>query len=70
VSGNNHGGGAIANAGTLTVLNDAFTGNQSTGPSNLDGISGGAIVNGGTIKVLDSTFTGNSSAKYGGAFFN
>ncbi len=60
----NHGGGAIANQGTLTVQNDVFAGNQS------QNISGGAIVNAGTINILDSNFSGNTSGNYGGAFFN
>jgi hypothetical protein len=63
-NGIGHGGGAIANQGTLTVQNDVFTGNQS------QDISGGAIVNSGTINILDSTFSANTSGNYGGAFFN
>ncbi len=53
-------GGAILNAGSLTVTNSAFTGNS--------GSDGGAINNDhGTVTVTNSTFTKNSVAQDGGA---
>ncbi|MCF0234871.1 MAG: hypothetical protein HUK22_07845, partial [Thermoguttaceae bacterium] len=54
-------GGAIYNAGALTVTNTMFTGNSAN--------SGGAIDNVGSLTVTNTTFTGNS-AKNGGAIDN
>ncbi|MBN8866534.1 MAG: Ig-like domain repeat protein [Solirubrobacterales bacterium] len=53
-------GGAIENAGTLTVKDSTFFGNT--------GSSGGAITNnaGGTLTAQDSTFAGNTTSSVGG----
>lgn len=45
-------GGAITNAGQLTVLNTTFVDNKA--------FTGGAICNGGTAEVTNGTFSGNS----------
>jgi len=49
-------GGAITNAGSITVSGSAFTGNQATG-------SGGGIFNtfGSSLTVANSTFSSNSA---------
>ncbi|MCI0460839.1 MAG: cadherin repeat domain-containing protein, partial [Gemmataceae bacterium] len=52
-------GGAIFNAGTLTVRDSVLSGNTATG-------DGGAIYNAGTLSVLRSTLSGNSSLAVGG----
>jgi predicted outer membrane repeat protein len=51
------GGGAV-NAGTLTVNNCTFSGNQSTG-------HGGALRNTGTMTLTNSTFYNNTSVNSG-----
>ncbi len=56
------GGGAVANAGTLTVKNCTFSHNQTTG-------GGGAILNFGNANISGSTFFDNSALE-GGALFN
>jgi hypothetical protein len=63
-------GGAILNAGTLTVSNSTVSGNTAIG-------SGGAVYNLGTLDVSSSTISGNSSTDYyginvgyGGAIYN
>ena len=53
-------GGAIVNAGTLTVTRSTISGNQA-------GIGGG-IANGGTLTVSESTISGNHSERGGGIF--
>ena len=69
-------GGAIANAGTLTVTASTFTNSDGTGDlgGGVDEGYGGAIDNaddgGGTLTVTDSTFTGNSAIDDGGAIDN
>jgi uncharacterized delta-60 repeat protein len=52
-----NGGGAIYNAGTLTLSNSTLDSNLAT---NLNG-GGGGISNFGTLTVNGSTFTGNST---------
>lgn len=55
-------GGAIENAGSLTITGGSFVGNRTIG-------YGGAIDNSGTLKVTGTTFRGNMSAD-GGAIEN
>jgi CSLREA domain-containing protein len=58
-------GGAIYNAGVLTVTNSIFTNN--------DGGLGGAIASAettGTLSVTNSVFSGNTAAQDGGAIFS
>jgi hypothetical protein len=57
-------GPGIFNAGTLTLLDSALTGNA--------GEYGGALMNwiGATAVIRDSTFSGNSATFAGGAIFN
>lgn len=59
VSGN---GGAIINAGTLTVSGGTITGNSATG-------NGGAIFNTGTATISGGTLSSNSASQ-GGAVYN
>jgi len=54
-------GGAIYNAGTLTVTHVTFSGNGVSSTSLLC-CNGGAIFNEGTLSVTDSTFSGNQAA--------
>jgi uncharacterized repeat protein (TIGR01451 family) len=56
-------GGAINNAGSLTVQNCSFTNNSAQG-------NGGAIENNGSLTILNDQFTGNSSLDNGGAIEN
>jgi hypothetical protein len=58
-------GGAISNAGTLTLQDCTFTDNTATG--SVDGGSGlgGAVYNAGTLVTSSDTFSGNSAS--GGA---
>ena len=56
-------GGAIYNAGTLTVTQSAFFDNSA------DSGHGGAIWNADTLTVTNSTFSGNS-ALYGAGIYN
>ena len=58
--GNAGSGGAIGNAGVLTVTGSTLTGNRA-------GSAGGAIGNSGTLTVTDSTFSGNTAGYIGGA---
>jgi len=57
------GGGAISSAGTLSVINCAFTGNGTAGGA-------GAILNAGKLLVTNSTFSLNSTNLDGGAISN
>ena len=61
-------GGAIFNAGTLTVLGTTFSSNQAQG-DNSDG-RGGAIYTEGPLTVTASLFSGNSANESGGAIDN
>lgn len=54
-------GGAVENAGTLSLDGAAFTGNSAT--------EGGAIYNAGTVTLNDSSLNGNSAVS-GGAIYN
>ncbi len=54
-------GGAITNAGTLTVSGCALANNSAT--------DGGAIYSLGALTVSDSTFSGNSAGTLGGAIY-
>lgn len=56
-------GGAVFNAGTLTVTNGAFTNNVASGASG----SGGALLSNGTLTVTGTSFTGNVANRAGGA---
>lgn len=56
-------GGAIFNAGTLTLTNCYVHGNTATG-------NGGAIHNTGTLTLTSCTFANNSTAASGGAINN
>jgi len=56
-------GGAIANRGTLVVVNSTFTSNTASG-------YGGAIYNIGTLTVTGSAFIANTAAQRGGAISN
>jgi uncharacterized membrane protein len=55
-------GGAIFNAGTLTVENANLSNNQAT--------NGGAIKNQGTLALSNTTFSNNSASNSGGAIDN
>ena len=59
VNGN---GGAIINAGTLTVSGGTITGNSATG-------NGGAVFNTGTVTISGGTLSSNSASQ-GGAIYN
>jgi len=61
VNGQGLGGGAISNAGTLTLSNMAITNNEAIG-----GSRGGGIRNSGSLSVLDSTIFDNSASSGGG----
>jgi len=61
-------GGAISNAGTLTVNSTTFDSNSANSRYNLPG--GGGIYNDGTLTVNNSTFEGNSTVGFGGGIFN
>jgi hypothetical protein len=56
-------GGAIFNAGTLTVANSILSKNNSI-------TNGGAIYNLGTLTVTQTTLSDNSAADDGGAIYN
>ena len=56
-------GGAIDNAGTLTITDGSFSNNSATGASG----SGGAIITSGTLSVSGTSFTGNTANRAGGA---
>ena len=56
-------GGAIANAGSLTLKNVKLTDNTAT-------VSGGAIANKGVLAVQDSIITGNSAQEDGAAIYD
>ncbi|EMB19109.1 Pentaxin [Rhodopirellula europaea 6C] len=61
---NNAGGGAVLNAGTLTILDSEFESNNATGAE------GGAIRNSGDLTIERTTFTDNwSSNSLGGALY-
>ena len=57
-------GGAIYNAGTLTLKNSNLTGNTATT------LSGGAIYNAGTLTLKNSNLTENIAANNGGGVYN
>ncbi len=58
-------GGAVANAGTLTVSNATFDHNAAGGAGSSSLGEGGAIYNDGTLVVNDSTFSDNSAGGAG-----
>jgi hypothetical protein len=73
-------GGAITNAGTLTLSNDVFAHNRAGDPGSTTS-EGGAIASSGTLTVTDSTFVDNAAggagatgdltgAGLGGAIYN
>lgn len=57
------GGGAIFNAGDLSITGGDFSGNSAPMGSG----SGGAILNAGSLSITDATLSGNSSQRAGGA---
>ena len=57
------GGGAIYNAGTLSLIDSTVSKNES-------GSSGGGIYNAGTLSLIDSTVSGNTANGGGGGIFN
>ena len=64
-------GGAINNAGTLTVTDSTFSDNAATDHGLPGSNYGGAINNyGGTVTISGSTINNNSSIGYGGGIFN
>lgn len=65
-NGTGGGGGAIANQGTLAVINSTFSGNEAPNVAAGQG-GGGAITNAGIMSLSHSTVTGNrASAAAGG----
>jgi len=58
-------GGAIANAGTLTVTNCTLSNNYAGGYATGGGNGGGAIYNDGTLTITGGTLSGNTSAPGG-----
>jgi hypothetical protein len=56
-------GGAISSAGTVTIMNSTFLGNDAYQTD------GGALYNSGTMTITNSTFSGNT-APVGGALAN
>ena len=56
-------GGALTNAGSLTIRNSTLSGNVAT-------IAGGAIDNNGTLTVVNSTISGNSASQSGGGIMS
>ena len=56
-------GGAIYNAGELTIESDVFTDNAATG-------AGGAIYNTGTLNITGTSFSGNKAANESNAIEN
>lgn len=62
-SGNKAGeaGGAVYNAGTLTISGNTFKGNSAS--------KGGAVYNNDTLNIAENTFEANS-ADFGGALYN
>jgi CSLREA domain-containing protein len=61
--GSSANGGAIANNGTLTLLNSTVTASSATS-------DGGAVYNGGSMTLYGSTISGNQSSVSGGAVIN
>jgi CSLREA domain-containing protein len=57
-----HGGGGIANSGTLTITGSTFSGNQAM----YSGGKGGAIDNFTNLSIENSTFSNNTSIVGGG----
>ncbi len=56
-------GGAIYNAGALTITDSTLTGNESS-------YYGGAIYSKGALSIKDSQLVGNETSWYGGAIHN
>lgn len=62
------GGGAVVNAGLLSIASSSFQSNILR-----SSIRGGAVLNDGTLSIIDSTFEANSATNpiaRGGAIFN
>jgi hypothetical protein len=64
-----HGGGAIRNYGTLTIVGATITGNLNTGGGYGCG-RGAALCNAGTTEIFDSVISGNVSESGGAAIAN
>src|SRR5437870_270755 len=63
-------GAGILNAGTLTVSDSVFSGNDAGGGCCF-GLDGGAIANsGGTVTVSRSTFSANGAGGSGGGIYS
>lgn len=62
-------GGAILNAGDLTITNSAFSSNSATGNADFTSRMGGAIfsASGSTLTISNSTFDNNSVSQSGAA---
>jgi predicted outer membrane repeat protein len=60
-------GGALYNAGSLTLESCIFSDNSNTIASGNNG--GGAIYSAGALTVLGCTFYGNATGRYGGAIY-
>ena len=64
-------GGAINNAGNLTITDSTFSENAASDHGLAGSNYGGAINNnGGTVTISGSSFDNNSSITYGGGIFN
>jgi len=60
----NNNGGGVANSGTLTITNSAFSGNYAAN------YGGGVYNNIGTLTITNSAFSGNSAGISGGGAYN
>jgi len=63
-------GGALWNAGTVTLYNTTFSSNTATSIDATGFGTGGAIYNKGTLTSTNSSFTNNQVDFYGGALYN
>ena len=61
------GGGAIRNAGSLTITNSTLSNNNGDGSVS---VGGGVFNNGGTVTIMNSTLNGNTTTRFGGGVFN
>ncbi len=61
-------GAGIRNTGTLTLTNDAISGNGTI--DNFATVNGAGLYNSGTLTMTDCTVNGNVSYWYGGGLYN